>query len=215
MLTKTFAIALLLTSPTIAAQPREMTPLDERLTSDGFERLDREHGVVVYQDPESPIIRIAAEGIFAASPEDVFRMLLDYEGQAGAVQRVVETRILASGVGWLRVYQRLELPVISDRDYTLQVTWGAENDDLWIAFSAVRSGPAPREGIVRVSNNQGSWQLRPVKGGQMTLVRFQTHLDLAGSLPRWMAHSDGSDELPEMFQNMRMLVKRQTEEGVR
>jgi hypothetical protein len=211
---KTSIIALLLLAfPAAGALAQELTPFAQTLESEGFEEIDQEFGVKAYKDPDSDVIRIAAQGRFAAKPKDVFRAVLDYENQVGKIKRVSETRILEKGPGWMLVYQRLNLPIISDRDYTLYVTWGAEGDILWVNFRSSYMGPEERDGIVRVIEHYGSWQMKPVANGRYTLARFQVRIDLAGSLPKWLARSGAGDELPELFQNVRRMLVGQNQDG--
>jgi hypothetical protein len=189
-----------------AESPRagaELTPLDRTLESQGFELINQKHGIKVYKHRTSRIIRIAGEGVMPAPIGDVREVITDYRGQAGKVDRVSESRVLREGANWLLVYQRLNLPIISDRDYTLMVRWGEDHGVQWVTFdSASWLAPPPRDGIVRVTDHHGSWQLRSVEGGRATFVRFQTRIDLGGSLPRWMARAGAGKEVPNVFANL-------------
>jgi hypothetical protein len=211
---KTSIIALLLLAfPAAGVLAQELTPFGKTLESEGFEEIDEEYGVKAYKDPDSDVIRIAAQGKLAATPKEVFKAVLDYENQVGKIKRVSETKILEKGPGWMLVYQRLNLPIISDRDYTLYVTWGAEGDVLWVSFRSSYLGPEDRDGIVRVIEHYGSWQMKPIADGRYTLARFQVRIDLAGSLPKWLARSGAGDELPELYQNVRRMLVRQSRDG--
>jgi len=191
--------------------PAERTPLSVPLPSAGFERIRVAGGVTVYKDPHSDIIRLAAESRFPAPPERVLQALLDYRRQVGTIARLSEARVLVRGRGWLEVYQRLNLPVISDRDFTLLVRWGEEPQSglTWVAYHAesARAGPRERSGVVRVTHHAGSWQLVPVEGGRATFVRFQVSIDLGGWLPKWMARSGAGREVPELFAALGRLVE--------
>jgi hypothetical protein len=194
------ALAVLGTAPAAAA---ERTPLEKTLESQGFELVRETRGVKVYKHRTSKIIRVAAEGVLPAPPADVREVVLDYRAQEGKVDRVSESRILRRGYDWLAVYQHLNLPVISDRDFTLMVRWGREEGYQWVTYdSATWLGPPPRDGIVRVSDHSGSWQLKPVDNGRSTFVRFQARIDFAGSVPRWMLRSGAAKELPNLFANL-------------
>src|SRR5579862_8411803 len=88
-------------------------------------------------------------------------------------------RILARGDGFLDVYQRLDLPVIDDRDFTLHVTWGDDAGVGWMRFATANErGPAPHAGVVRVSQHEGSWRLEPLEGGAATHAVYRFYLDL-------------------------------------
>jgi len=193
-------LALLLASPATAT---ERTPLEQSLEKEGYDFVRETRGVKVYKHRSSKTIRVAAEGVFPAPLADVREVVTDYPAQQGKVDRVSESRVLKSGAGWLVVYQRLNLPVISDRDFTLMVRWGHEAAYQWVTFDAASwLGPPPRDGIVRVSEHSGSWQLKPVDGGRATFVRFQSRIDFAGSVPRWMVRGGAAKELPNLFANL-------------
>jgi hypothetical protein len=209
--TKTMSAIVALLTPlfTLGAAETELTPLGTSLASEGFEAIATKHGVTAYKHKHSEIIRIAAEGRFAATPEEVLRVLLDYEGQVGNIDRVSASKILDQGPSWILVYQHLNLPVISDRDYVMYVDWGADGDNLWISYRAgSHRGPPERDGVVRVTHHMGSWQLKPILGGQATFARYQVTIDLAGWLPRWLARSQAGKEIPALFQNMRRMITR-------
>jgi hypothetical protein len=191
-----------------AARAAELTPLDVTLESQGFRLAGQAHGVKQYKHRTAKIVRLAAEGVIPAPVDDVRRVVVDYRRQEGKVDRVADSRIVRAGAGWLVVYQRLKLPIISDRDFTLRVTWGEAKTHQWVVFDAVSGeGPPPRRGVVRVREHSGSWQLKPVDGGRATFARFQTRIDLGGALPRVLARSGAGKELPTLFGDLCRLIE--------
>jgi hypothetical protein len=189
------------------ARAAELTPLDVSLESQGFSVVGQAHGVKQYKHRTAKIVRIAAEGVIPAPVAEVREMLVDYRRQEGKVDRVSSSRVLRQGPGWLLVYQRLKLPVVSDRDFTLRVTWGGASDLQRVIFDAANAlGPPPVRGVVRVTEHSGSWQLKAVEGGRSTWARFQTRIDLGGSLPHWLARSGAGKELPTLFTNICRLI---------
>src|SRR5260370_9858640 len=92
----------------------------------GYSQFHDARGVKVYKHDGAKIIGFAAEGEFAAPPEKVEKVLLDYANHPKWARGVGESQILACGPFSLVVYQRLNLPVLEDRDYTLLVTWGTD-----------------------------------------------------------------------------------------
>ena len=188
----------------------DLLPFSVTFTSKGFERIAHRRGISVFKHRESEIIKLGAEGRFGYSPEQVQRVLLDYRRQLGNVARLTEAKVLKRGRNWLLVYQRLTLPVIDDRDFTLKVTWGTRKDgSRWVKYRTARGGPPPRSGIVRVTNHHGSWLIRPIKDGRGSLVRFQVTIDMAGMLPRWMAKSGSGKEVPDLFLTFNKLLLQQ------
>jgi hypothetical protein len=191
-----------------AAQPRAPGPASG-LAGEGFVLLGERRGIKVYRREQRPGIELAAEGTFDASPERVRRVLIDYPNHRRWQKHLKENRILARGVDSLDVYQRLDLPVLDDRDFTLHVTWGADADVFWMRFAAMNErGPAPVQGVVRVTAHSGGWRLEPADGGKSTRAVYRFHLDLAGSFPAWMGKGQATDDIPELFDNIRKELPR-------
>ena len=93
----------------------------------------------------------------------MLKALLSFERQQRVIRRLSQSWILERGPDSLVVYQHLNLPVVSDRDYVLSVRWGGDRGVHWVTFHAItQQGPAPRDGIVRVTDHEGSWQLKPI-----------------------------------------------------
>jgi hypothetical protein len=167
---------------------------------EGLKRLGSRGRIEVFERAGSDIVRIGAEGRIPAPPEQVLEALLDYPRHPGVISHVAEARPLERGEGWMLVYQRLTMPIISDRDFTLRLTWGEHADgSRWIAYRAVDAGPPPQEDVVRVTRNYGGWYLKSIEGGRATLARYQSNMDLAGAVPTWMSRGGAVDELPDLF----------------
>jgi hypothetical protein len=167
---------------------------------EGFAVIAQERGVTVYQNETADMIWLGAASVIPASPSAVQSALLDYERQVGKIGRLSEVKVLERRDNHLSVYQRLNLPVVSDRDYVLRVEHGVEPSRHWIAYWAVTDqGPSPRAGIVRVTRHRGVWELVPVKDGKATLLRYEMRIDMGGSVPLWMVKSSAGDEIPELY----------------
>lgn len=182
-------------------------PLGDDLERAGYEEIAFKKGVKVYKHRKSKTIRIGAEGRIDASPQQILAALLDYHHQVGQIDRLSESRILRHGERQMLVYQRLNLPVISDRDFTLRVTWWQKGGVTYVSYRALRdAGPKPRRGVVRVTRHSGTWQIKQLEGCNSSLVRFQVGIDLAGWLPMWMARSGAGKELPDLFASVKKMV---------
>lgn len=187
------AAALLLALALVAAVPPP-----------GYVRVANEQGVTVYRKEGTPFIDILAEGVIPAPPERVREVLLDYPHHPEFLQRIPEVRVLARDPGSMLVYQRIDLPVLADRDMVLRVTWGeAPGGVLFTHFASAGAGAPvpPRRGLVRVTTHEGGWRLQPVLvgGRPATLARYQMHIDLGGSLPGWMARAQAGKDVPALF----------------
>jgi hypothetical protein len=179
------------------------------LSSAGYVRVAEDKGVTVYRREGARAIELAAEGNIAAPPQKVRDVLIDYAHHPAWVNHLAESRVLERQADSLVVYQRLDLPLIDDRDFTLHVTWGSDaRGVLWTRFSTANDlGPEPRHGVVRVALHEGGWQLEPIEGGRATHARYFLRLDLAGSLPAWMSRSRAGKDIPGLFESIRKQLK--------
>ncbi len=174
------------------------------LAQEGFQLLHEEKAVKVFTRPHPHAIELGAEGLIAAPPDVVRAVLLDYANHPRWVERLAESRVLRRDARSLDVYQRLALPIIDDRDFTLHVEWGDEGELKWLKFStANQQGPAPRDGIVRVWLNEGSWRFTAVDGGKSTFAVYRFTLDLAGSLPSWLGRGRAGKDVAKLFESVR------------
>ena len=159
-----------------------MTPLSRSLRQEGYALAGWERGVTLFRPSSSTLIDLAAEGEVAAPPTRLQSALLAYDRHAGLIRGVAESRILRRTTTALWVHQRLDLPLLDDRDFTLYVTWGTGGATRWVRFACDNAhGPAPRRGVLRLWTHEGSWQLLPIAGGARSFARYQVRLDLGGS----------------------------------
>jgi hypothetical protein len=161
-------------------------------------------GVEVYRQTHSPVIDLVAEGDIEAPPQQVRAIVLDYGRAREITERVAESRVLQIGERELTVYQRLALPIVADRDYTLRAWWGQEGGVLTVRFGVDnRRGPAARHGVVRVWTLNGGWDLIPVRDGMATHALYHVQIDMAGSIPKWMVSGGAAKDLPKLFEGVR------------
>ncbi len=147
------------------------------------------HGVSVWSREGSELIDLRAEGDFAASPLEVEAVLTAYGEHPRIVNHLVESRVLARQSDGLYVYQHLNLPVISDRDYTLHVTWQSLPAHSFVRFVIDNEhGPGAQKNRVRMTLMTGQWELIPVDDGRATHAVYHVQVDFAGSVPAgWFA----------------------------
>lgn len=197
--------------PSVPAAPSAAAPRGQgrapapasALAAEGFESRGEQRGVRVYRREKQPGIELAADGVIRGAPRRVQEVLIDYPSHRRWQKRLEEQRVLAKGDGFLDVYERLDLPMLEDRDFVLHVTWGAEGDVAWVRFAASSSiGPAPVPGAVRVTAHQGSWRLEPTDGGKATYAVYRVHIDLAGTFPSWLGTGQATNELPDLFDSI-------------
>ncbi len=193
------AMGPIVTPPQPAGPPAPASALP----GEGFESLGAQRGVQVYRRKVASGIELGAEGVLAGSPDRVLAVLIDYPSHKRWQKHLREQRILARGEGFVDVYERLELPVLDDRDFVVHVTWGSEGELRWLRFVAATSGGSPPvDGVVRVTAHSGSWRLEPAAGGRRTRATYRFHIDLAGSFPMWLGSGQATNDLPDLFENI-------------
>lgn len=105
-------------------------------------------------------------------------------------------------------YQRVSRPPISDRDYTLYVQWTVEETELGRRYNRWWSvdndnGPAPKEKVLRLHVNDGSWLLTPAEGGK-TAFEYVNYVELEGSLWRVISNRAARSNAIEFLGNLRI-----------
>ncbi len=178
-------------------------PLFTSFAQGGYSVIKDADGIKVYLGP-SRHIELGAEATIDAPPDVVRQVLLDYANAPLWVKGVAHSTILDRGDHFLDVYQQLSLPVVSDRDYTLHVTWADEGDVKWLRFSAHGDrGPPPGSGRVRVTTNEGSWALSSRDGGKTTHAVYHFELDMGGSVPSWMGRGQAGKQVYQLVEALR------------
>lgn len=150
-------------------------------------------------------------GVIDASPEVVFAVLDDSEAYASFMPYTSECRVLKREKDSVLAYQRLELPFITDRDYTLRSTsetWiGPEGPIHRIRWAPANDlGPAARPGVLRVNVCEGGWLLEPEEKGT-TRATYSIYSDNGGALPPFLANNGGRMGIRKVFEAIRKQVK--------
>jgi hypothetical protein len=186
-----------------------LVPLLVAAQAPGYKHVGGHAGVEVYRQTKSPVIELTAEGDIEAPPAQVRAAVMDYANAHEVTDHVVESRVLSANDRDIYVYQRLDLPVIADRDFTLHITWGSQGETLWIRSGVDNShGPAARGGVVRVSTLDGEWAFIPVRDGTATHAVYHVQIDMAGSIPKWMVSGGAAKDLPKLFEGLRRQVQK-------
>lgn len=181
----------------------------------GWEVAKKTRNLTIYTRKRagSDIREVKAVGAVDASPSVVWKVIGDYEHYTEFMPYVKDCRIVKKeGERIFYVYELLDLPIVSDRDFTIKITWEPEPEGgsgvyraSWV--SANNQGPAEKGGVVRVQTNEGAWNLEPLDGGKRTLLTYYLYTDPGASIPRWLANKGNTKALPGMFKRIRNRVK--------
>lgn len=206
------------------AKPPESAPADAKaaepkpaVAEAKWEVKAESKGVVVHARarPGSDIKELKTVGEIDSPPPAVFRVLTDFAAYKDTMPYTEKSEILATeevgGKKAWHFYSLINAPLASRRDYTIRVAdesdWQDGKGFMKTHWDVSDKGPAPKDGVVRVKINQGSWLLEPIDGGKKTKATYLLFTDPGGSLPTWIANKANSSALPDIFVAIRKLAK--------
>ncbi|MGZ5552746.1 MAG: START domain-containing protein [Chthoniobacterales bacterium] len=184
-----------------------------RAEDDSWKEESNNKGVVIHSRLRegSAIKEFRGVGLIEASPDIVFAVIDDGESYARFMPYTAEVRVLKREKNSAVMYQRLTLPLISDRDYTIvakhETSSGANGPIHHMHWTAANDlGPAPKSGIVRVNLCEGSWLLEP-SGSNATRATYLIYTDSGGALPAFIANNGSRIAIRKLFEAVRKQVK--------
>lgn len=152
-----------------------------------------------------------AVGLIDATPAAVFAVLDDSEAYPTFMPYTSECRVLKRDKDVVLAYQRLDLPVVSDRDYTLRSKhqrWiGPDGPIYWIRWEPANDqGPAEKPGVQRVNVCEGGWLLEPSESGGTRAI-YTIYTDSGGAIPPMLANNGSRAAIRKVFDAIRKQVK--------
>ena len=123
--------------------------------------------------------------------------------------RILATDGSARAVGEAR--PRLQLPLVSDRDYTLRTrneVWQGDQGRIYrIRWEPANDlGPARKPGVQRVNICDGGWLLEP-NGDDSTRATYVIYTDSGGAIPPFIANNGSRVAIRKVFEAIRKQVK--------
>jgi hypothetical protein len=112
--------------------------------------------------------------------------------------------LLESGDEGFLVYSYIDLPMVTDRDIVSRGVRGRDADgSLRIDWSATEDPRAPLkdEDVIRMTDSYGHWKFSP-DGAGGTDVRYETTVDLGGSLPGWLVDPLMQGTVADSFESL-------------
>jgi hypothetical protein len=184
--------------------------LPPALPEDGWKQVvDGEVKVFARSKPGERVAEIRAEMVMDATPAEVRATLNDQE-RASHAPYVAEDRILARPAPNVKIcYARLNFPIVKDRDYFIEVTLEQDLDaqghgvyhSVWKPWGLDRP---PRDGVVRVTTNQGYWDVRAEGGDEhRSHVTYYLLSDPGGSIPAWIINEGNKQVMPKVLKALR------------
>ncbi len=195
------ALSLLLLA-TPGAELGKEPPWEVSATSKGVTVLQRERR-------GSPLKEIQASAEVDAPARAVFRLLQDFARYKEIMPYTEESRVVSVEEDGkvVHFYSRINAPVVSKRDYTMRIVNTSDPADpkgrLSTRWTPSDRGPAPMDGVVRVSVNEGTWIVEPIGDGTRSRATYTLFTDPGGSIPTWIKNSANSSAIPDMFEAIR------------
>ena len=122
-----------------------------------------------------------------------------------------EKTVIRADADEVVVYMYANLPLVSDRDAITHARLISDEKagSYRLAWQATdREGPAPKEGVVRIAESTGGWTFLPLEGGNTRAI-YESHSDLAGSIPAWLVNSLMTEAVIDNIARLRARVERE------
>ena len=150
-------------------------------------------------------------GLIEAPPAVVFAVLDDIDNYPKFMPYTAQSRVLKREKDSVIIYQRLNVPLISDRDYTLRTRydkWTGDNGTIYrLRWQTANDlGPVAVSGVLRVAHTEGGWLLEP-EGKSATRGVYTVHSDTGGAIPAFLANSGSRTAVRKLFEAVRKQVK--------
>ncbi|MBX7113252.1 MAG: hypothetical protein K1X64_02875 [Myxococcaceae bacterium] len=158
------------------------------------------------EKPGAPAIKeVWAEGEIAAPVRDIQEALMTPKRFKNFMPNLKDSYEVSKPAadGSTFVYTMLNLPVVSNRDYVVQVWLEESAADGGTTFrnrwSAVPDKLPERSNFVRVKVNDGSWQVKAIGDGSKSWVVYKFSFDPAGSIPGFVTSMGNKQAVTETF----------------
>lgn len=160
--------------------------------------------------PDQPVNELKATGVLDAPLDDVFEVLLDFDGYRHTMPSTSASRVLVRDApDGAVVYLRYDLGVIAARDSVVHMRWGLDGATKWLRWRAARDRDAlapVTDGVVRLPLNEGSWVLEP--RGPKTFVTYQLLSAPGGALPAFLVNAINGAGVPQTLEALERAAKR-------
>jgi Polyketide cyclase / dehydrase and lipid transport len=170
-------------------------------------------GLIIYSRLRagSNLKEFKSVGVIDASSSAVFAVLNDVEAYPSFMPYTSECSVLNRTGDCTIAYQRLALPLVNDRDYTLRSerskTPGPNGPIYRIQWEPANDlGPPEKPGVERVKICEGGWLIEP-DGAGATRATYLIYTDSGGAIPAIIANGGSRTAIRKMFAAIRKTVR--------
>ncbi len=121
------------------------------------------------------------------SVDDLCRAVFEWGTKEADSPGLKASKVLQDGDDERVVYNQIEQPFVSNRDYAMTVIRRRDEGGCGIRFKATNEkAPTKGEGVVRMDRLWGSWRFAPIDGGAR--ITYTLFADPAGAVPAFVVH---------------------------
>ncbi len=180
-----------------------------------WEEFAREDGFIFTSRPKagSGVRELKATGIFDATAEECWAVLRDYPNWSKTMPYTEEGTVLSTEEnGKVVIFHGVvKMPLVSRREYIIKLLdesdWREGHGYLLVTWTATNTDIKPKEGMVRVPINTGSWKLEPREGGKKTFATYYHHTIPGGSVPDLLANTANPGAMRAVVKAIRKTVE--------
>ena len=150
------------------------------------------------------VMEMRAETVLAARPLEVRDVLID-DDYTRRSPYVAEDRIVSQPSPMVKVkYTRLAFPIIDDRDYFIEVTREQDiapdgSGTYHATWKPWGLDQAARSGVVRITTNEGYWDVRPDPATGGSQVIYYLLSDPGGHIPGFAINMGNRRVMPDIL----------------
>ncbi|OGQ84851.1 MAG: hypothetical protein A2289_04465 [Deltaproteobacteria bacterium RIFOXYA12_FULL_58_15] len=168
-----------------------------------WELVQDEDGIKVWtrEVKGGSILEIKAQTVIELPAKRIWDVICDVQKYIEFMPYIQDLRIVGTHENGIYLYQRIDPPLVSERDYALKVviepdegrgvykrSWSPAND----------RAPEKNPDVVRVEINTGNWTITSMSPNS-TKVVYYLYTDPGGSLPAWMVNKANKTSVPSLL----------------
>jgi hypothetical protein len=166
-----------------------------------------EHCIVYNRAKEgSDVKEVLAVGWFDAPLEKVHAVLDDLENYKDFMPYTKESRLLKKEGDVVWTYERINAPLVSERDYPIRVWHDKTDKGVTHRFRYDPAyGPKEVDGVVRVTNLDGYWMLEPDPKAPTTRTKgtYYVYTSPGGSVPTFVINGANNTAVPGLYETIK------------
>lgn len=148
----------------------------------------------------SDMPKLMAEGIIKATSAELWKVISDCANFSKTMPSIESSKVLGYVNGKKRCELVVDLPwPISDLRSVVDVTLITNKDGSFVRSWTLVEGDYHK--------NQGEWKLLPRPDGY-TLLKYEVHVEPKVSIPDFIKRAAQKSKLPDMFENLREVMKK-------